>query len=262
MVRILKLFIVVAVLVSSIFIGSPLFAAGPDDGNMPAAVAKSTPSAAGADSPSLGWGTYSGQYLFLPAASFIPRSSGTTFEYYGSGYVYTTGGEAWFWAPITLPQGVYLDGVRLYYYDNSASDIGVYVARYYGDISPSYEYIVNAYTTSGTPGYTSDYINVGTTIQYGGDENAYVIWLSMNEATSNMMFKGVRLFYHLQISPAPATATFSDVPTTHPFFQNIEALYASRITTGYGSTGTYHPDDYVTRGQMAAFLSRALGLQW
>jgi hypothetical protein len=63
------------------------------------------------------------------------------------------------------------------------------------------------------------------------------------------------------MSPAPATATFpNDVPTSHPFFRYVEALYASGITAGCG-TG-YCPDNPVTRGQMAVFLTKALGLYW
>jgi hypothetical protein len=63
------------------------------------------------------------------------------------------------------------------------------------------------------------------------------------------------------VSPAPVFPDFNDVPTTHPFFQFIEALYASGITAGCGS-GNYCPDAPLTRGQMAVFLSKALGLQW
>jgi hypothetical protein len=51
------------------------------------------------------------------------------------------------------------------------------------------------------------------------------------------------------------------VPTTHPFFQFIEALHASGITGGcQASPPLYCPDDPVTRGQVAAFLAKALGL--
>lgn len=63
----------------------------------------------------------------------------------------------------------------------------------------------------------------------------------------------------LAVSPAPPTATFNDVPTNHPFFKYIEALAASGITGGCGS-GNYCPDNPVTRGQMAVFLAKALGL--
>ena len=75
------------------------------------------------------------------------------------------------------------------------------------------------------------------------------------------MVRGVRLYYKLQVSPAPAQATFNDVPTGHPFFQFVEALVASGITAGCGN-GNYCPDNPVTRGQMAVFIAKALGLHW
>ncbi len=64
-----------------------------------------------------------------------------------------------------------------------------------------------------------------------------------------------------RVSPAPVTATFGDVPTNHPFFQFVEALVKSGVTGGCGGGG-YCPDAPLTRGQMAVFLSKALGLQW
>jgi S-layer family protein len=63
---------------------------------------------------------------------------------------------------------------------------------------------------------------------------------------------GAVLGYKLQVSPAPANATFGDVPTSHPFFQFVEALAKSGITGGCGG-GNYCPDNPVTRGQMAVF---------
>ena len=63
------------------------------------------------------------------------------------------------------------------------------------------------------------------------------------------------------MSPPPGTATFTDVPTSHIFYQYIEALAASGITSGCGG-GNFCPDTFLTRGQMAVFLSRALGLHW
>ena len=53
--------------------------------------------------------------------------------------------------------------------------------------------------------------------------------------------------------------TFTDVPLNHTFYLDIEAVYAAGIAGGYGD-GNYGPADNVTRGQMAAFLARALGL--
>jgi len=63
------------------------------------------------------------------------------------------------------------------------------------------------------------------------------------------------------VSSPPAQATFDDVPPDHPFFKYIEALKASGITGGcQASPPLYCPDRQVSRGEMAVFLSIALGL--
>ena len=62
--------------------------------------------------------------------------------------------------------------------------------------------------------------------------------------------------------PAPSSAAsgpFADVAGDHLFARSIGAMAASGVTTGCG-TGRYCPDGTVTRGQMAAFLTRALDL--
>jgi hypothetical protein len=72
---------------------------------------------------------------------------------------------------------------------------------------------------------------------------------------------GARITWHRQVSPPPATATFTDVPTSSNEFAFIEALFASGVTAGCGS-GKYCPDAPLTRRQMAVFLAKALGLHW
>ncbi len=76
-----------------------------------------------------------------------------------------------------------------------------------------------------------------------------------------LQVRKMQLVWARQVSPAPAAATFADVPASHPFFQFVEALAKSGVTGGCGS-GNYCPDAPLTRGQMAVFLSKALGLQW
>lgn len=56
------------------------------------------------------------------------------------------------------------------------------------------------------------------------------------------------------------TQTFTDVPPSHPFYADIEALAASGVTSGCTAT-TYCPNNNVTRAQMAAFLNRLGALQ-
>lgn len=52
-----------------------------------------------------------------------------------------------------------------------------------------------------------------------------------------------------------ASHDFSDVPTGSTFHNDISRVKGAAITAGCGG-GRYCPDDPVTRGQMAAFLSR------
>ena len=60
--------------------------------------------------------------------------------------------------------------------------------------------------------------------------------------------------------PAPAPVlTFDDVPATHPFAADIAWLAQQGITQGCDNA-LFCPEDAVTRGQMASFLVRALGL--
>ncbi|HEU4388310.1 MAG TPA: glycoside hydrolase family 44 protein, partial [Blastocatellia bacterium] len=54
-------------------------------------------------------------------------------------------------------------------------------------------------------------------------------------------------------------ARFSDVPTSHQFFQFIGKLSARGITAGCGS-GNYCPDATVTRAQMAIFIEKGMGI--
>jgi hypothetical protein len=54
----------------------------------------------------------------------------------------------------------------------------------------------------------------------------------------------------------PATPTFDDVGTTHPFFLEVEWMAATGISAGYPD-GTFKPAAPVTRQAMSAFLHRA-----
>jgi len=58
---------------------------------------------------------------------------------------------------------------------------------------------------------------------------------------------------------ATSGVTFLDVPASHPFAFDIDAVATAGITGGCGG-GRYCPSQAVSRGQMAAFLQRALDL--
>jgi hypothetical protein len=58
---------------------------------------------------------------------------------------------------------------------------------------------------------------------------------------------------------APSIPDFSDVPTTHWAYREIEYAKEHGVVAGYGD-GTYRPDWLCTRDQMAVFVARAFGL--
>jgi len=109
----------------------------------------------------------------------------------------------------------------------------------------------NFYTVSITPFTVDNY------------SFTYAVHINLGAPAGNT-FSNVRLWYKLQVSPAPVTATFADVPTNHLFFQYIQALASSGITAGCTAppNPNFCPDAPLTRGQMAVFLSRALGLHF
>jgi hypothetical protein len=214
------------------------------------------------------WGTTNFTVFHVSSAAFNPRHSSTTYTIDGNnGGLIRTGGDGSFysysfWAPVVLPAGAFLDGFRIFYYDNSPSNALIaWFTRYYGSASPSFQDIV-VFISGETPGYTSDYVIVGKTITYrdssNNDQNFNFI---VRLEDTNMSFRGVRFLYYLQVSPAPASATFADVPSSHWAFQYVEALAASGITSGCGG-GNFCPNSPLTRAQMAVLLAKALGLHW
>lgn len=119
---------------------------------------------------------------------------------------------------------------------------------------------------SATPGCSTFTHILGTPEQVNNNENSYTAEIrgtSSSNANPEAKFGAFRVFYRLRVSPAPNTATYTDVPTNHPFFQFVEALAASGITSGCSiSPPQFCPDAPLTRGQMAVFLARALGLHF
>jgi hypothetical protein len=173
------------------------------------------------------------------------------------GYVSRSSGSDLLWAGVHLPQGAVIDGVDAFFNDNSATATGrVFLTRFFG--SNSFEDVASATTPAGAPGFVTVSFDTSRTVNNTTD--IYVVYLDM-PIDGALACKGVRVRYHLQVSPAPATATFGDVDTAHPFFRYVEALAASGITGGCGG-GNFCPDAPLTRGQMAVFLSTALGLHF
>jgi hypothetical protein len=106
---------------------------------------------------------------------------------------------------------------------------------------------------------TQDLTSGNYTMQNGSRQ--LVLESFLNSGSNTNILLGAIIGYRLQVSAAPAVATFTDVPTTSPQFRFVEALVGAGITAGCGG-GNYCPDAPITRGQMAVFLASALGLHF
>jgi len=215
------------------------------------------------------FGTQCCQILQLSQSAFhsVDVTAYGSPTYFSYGYLAPMAGVAGaiVMAPVILPSGVALDFLDLYFYDNDPNnDICAIFYAFPADNGPPATIATTC--SSGAPGY--DYApavasgTINNNVEYGGGAH-YEIWAYDFAPSGDLAFKAVDIWWHRQVSPAPATATFNDVPTNHPFFQFVEALVASGITVGcQASPPLYCPDAPLTRKQMAAFLSKALGLYW
>jgi len=187
-------------------------------------------------------------------------------------YVYraAAGGAGAFVAHLDLENGVLINSIRFYYRDFSGTaNPTFFLTKMQTDVdtgaNPTAAVVVGPITAVGNPGYTSINASVNTTYRNteSGKDNRWILVAFLPFDGTNIAFGGARVSWTRQISPAPNTATFSDVPTTHPLFQYIEALAASGITAGcVANPPQFCPDANMTRGQMAVFISRALGLHF
>jgi hypothetical protein len=169
-------------------------------------------------------------------------------------------------APVRLPAGAHVTFLRCDFYDADADDDGAVslIRSLYNSVTntPSTDEIVDL-DTSGSPGYTDVGLAFDHTIRYriSSETDAFYYLALVLPASPNLRFRGCRVSWNRQVSPAPATATFTDVPVGHPFSQFVEALVDSGITAGC-APGVYCVNNPITRGEMAVFLAVALGLHF
>jgi plastocyanin len=158
-------------------------------------------------------------------------------------------------AGVSIPSGSRLTGFELAGCDGGA---GTLVAHLYRCLDPEFDCsVIATVIATGTPACAFESVPITDETV---DNFAYSYAVEV-QAGASQSFRAVRVFYRRVVSPAPATATFNDVPAGDPRLRFVEALVAAGITGGCGN-GNYCPDDPVTRGQMAVFLSAALGLYW
>jgi hypothetical protein len=179
----------------------------------------------------------------------------------GAGEMTYASGDIFADAQINLPTGVQLDGFRYWANDAVAQDANYFLITSCLPAAGPGAPVFTAFgpvATTGAGGEQSGTLALTNVI----DNNTCSYFIRINFGGGvGLANRRVRLQWHRQVSAAPATATFSDVPTSHPFFRFVEALAAAGITGGCTPT-TYCPNGNLTRGEMAVFLSTALGLHF
>jgi S-layer family protein len=118
-----------------------------------------------------------------------------------------------------------------------------------------------AVSSPGAPGCSTFTTTLPTPRTVNHSTTSYTVIVNFPIVGPSLQLRRMAVYYKLQVSPAPATATFSDVPVGHPLHRFVEALAAAGITGGCGGS-EFCPNATLTRGQMAVFLSTALGLHW
>lgn len=208
---------------------------------------------------------------------FRPASSSTTYSGDADTGRWVTFGPDSLWAPVTeIPNGALLMAVEFHIQDtDGAANFTGKLCRHWTEsatgLNPASDCPISI-ASSGTgntrlvdtPGAPGLFISYRFNVNNAGPVETVSYTLSGSWGTSTnggIRLRQAVLFWKRQVSPPPMLATFADVPVGHPQRQFVEALAASGITGGCGA-GLYCPDQPVTRGQMAVFLSAALGLHW
>jgi hypothetical protein len=197
----------------------------------------------------------------IGSGGFTTLSSSSAWSTDARAYRWSSTGGA-FLASLPLPAGALIVALELEACDDGAGGYvqamlmacphrGSYDCDGYGVINTG---------TSETPGCDGFFAAVDPPQTVDNLVNTYMLYV-LSSPGIDFRFLSVLVSYRLQISPAPVIATFPDVDPSYWAFQEIEALAASGITTGFPD-GTFRPTNAVTRAQMATFLARALGLHW
>ena len=164
-------------------------------------------------------------------------------------------------APINLATGTLITAIQVEGVDtnpSSAVNCGIYECPFGMAGCQLIESATSGATFDG--GDFTAFVVLATPYTVDNLGNTYALQCGL-PSSSHTRIRGIRIVWRRQVSPAPAAATFGDVPTGHWAFRFVEALAASGITGGCGG-GNYCPDNPVTRASMAVFLATALGLHW
>jgi hypothetical protein len=195
------------------------------------------------------FGTLQTTYVQIPPNAFQPHRSDQTYESdnYGLGPRWTTSIAHDLLAPLHLPAGARIVSLEMDYEDSNANSL-VYgtlvVCDYLGQNCVLHpvagegpaDCLIPGFICSGlaaAPGLGSQSTDLsGDNITVNNFLNSYTVLAEPGATDGSEKIAGMIVGYVLQVSPAPATPSFNDVPTNDFGFQYIEALALSGITGG------------------------------
>lgn len=202
-------------------------------------------------------------YKTYDAREFYVFDSSTEFAIAGFDLGrYVTSGTPGFGKTLDLPGGAAVEEVTWYYMNSGSGHITFDFFGITLDGSSYADFGGGSAAGVSPPAIQSHTLSLDPAVSIDNSQAVYRITVLFDALGGQYQLLGMRVGYRLQVSPAPVTASFLDVPTTDPFFQYIEALKASGITGGCGDGTNFCPNQPVLRKQMAAFLAKALGLSW
>ena len=214
------------------------------------------------------WGAQRGS-KWIGASNFMGRLSSTApvLTYSGNFFFNSPGaaGTNRYYAQLDVEPGSLVDLITCVYNDGSAvNNVSFQWYKYTTNVSTgtSSAQTLASFTSAGSAGIDFEFLDPvadQTISTFDGTFTLFNHYLAADVA-GDTSITGCWVFYKRQVAAAPAVATFpNDVPTTSPIFRFVEALATVGITGGCGS-GSYCPNDPVTRGQMAVFLAVGLGI--
>jgi hypothetical protein len=216
------------------------------------------------------------QLSTIDATAFHGESHQPVFH--SDGYLYNANPDdangSTYDAPVRLPDGAQIEEICFFLRNQEPDQTGVHdvallVEKFSPQGLPPQEHVIMSASPTTPYGYLGicrDKLgypfNDEMDVDFDGvsDHVSYRAIVTIHQGAT-LGLGGVQIRWRRRVSAAPAQATFPDVPAGSLFFQYVEALAASGITGGCGG-GNYCPDASLTRGQMAVFLAKALGLHW
>lgn len=160
-------------------------------------------------------------------------------------------------ANLQVPEGAVIDHVTMDFCTPDTNITGITFGG--GDNGTDFS-DVDVPGVAGCFEVSSPLIGHAVTANAGHRLDIFVNW-NTAAVDGSVTFGGGEVWWHRTVSTGPVTPDFLDVPTTDPRYNFIEAIFGAGITAGCGG-GNYCPDTPVTRGQMAVFIAKALGLYW